>query len=104
MDSWPDTVDRAFRAIYYGGDYEREIAAFAGRWNGLETEAFTRALQGGTPEEKALALFALGYSHSPNAHALLSAALESLEPMDMLLVSRRKRITDKVRMYLIRHQ
>ncbi len=82
MDSWPDSVDRAFRAVYYGGDYEREIGTFAGRWNSLETEAFTRALESGTPEEKALALFALSYSDSPNAHAILSTALESLEPME----------------------
>ena len=82
MDAWPDSVDRAFRAVYYGGDYEREIEAFAGRWNSLEPEAFTRALESGTPEEKALALFALSYGNSPNAQAILSTALESLEPME----------------------
>jgi hypothetical protein len=82
MDSWPDYVDGAFRAVYYGGDYEREIDAFAQRWNGLEPEAFTRALESGTPEEKALALFALSSSHSPNAQVMLYAALESLEPME----------------------
>jgi hypothetical protein len=82
MDSWPEYVDRAFRAIYYGGDYEREIDAFAQRWHGLETEAFTRALESGTPEERALALFALSYSDSPNAQAMLYTALESLEPME----------------------
>ncbi len=82
MNSRPDYLDRAFRAVYYGGDYEREIDAFAQRWHGLEAEAFTRAFQGGTPEERALALFALSYSDSPNAQALLSTALGSIEPME----------------------
>jgi len=78
----PEYIDHAFRAVYYGGDSEREIDAFAQRWNGLEPEAFTRALESGTPEEKALALFALSYSNSPGAQAILYAALESLEPME----------------------
>jgi hypothetical protein len=82
MDSWPDSVDGAFRAVYYGGDSEREIDAFAKRWHGLEPEAFTRALESGTPEEKAVALFALNNSHNPNAQAMLYTALESLEPME----------------------
>jgi len=82
MDSCPDYVDGAFRAVYYGGDYERKIDAFAERWHGLEPEAFTRAFEGGTPEEKAVALFALSFSQSPNAQAILSAALESGEPME----------------------
>src|SRR5260221_6528541 len=82
MNAWPDSVDRAFRAVYYGGDSEREIDAFAKRWHGLEPEAFTRALESGTPEEKAIALFALSYSHHPNAQATLYRALESVEPME----------------------
>lgn len=82
MDTWPESVDHAFRAVYYGGDYEREIEAFAQRWQGLEAETFTRAFESGTPEEKALALFALNYSDSPNAQALLTTALESGEPME----------------------
>ena len=82
MNTWPDFVDRAFRAVYYGGDAEREIDAFAKRWHGLEPEAFTRALESGTPEEKAVALFALSYSHHPKAQAMLYAALESVEPME----------------------
>lgn len=82
MNAWPDSIDRAFRAVYYGGDYEREIDAFVSRWHGLETENFIRALESGTPEEKALALFALGYANSPNAQARLYTALESVEPME----------------------
>lgn len=80
MDSWPNSVDRAFRAFYYGGDYERERDAFAERWHGFDTEALTRAFEGGTPEEKAVALFALSASQSPNTQALLDAALEGSEP------------------------
>ena len=82
MNAWSDSVDRAFRAVYYGGDSEREIDAFAKRWHGLEPEAFTRALESGTPEEKAIALFALSYSNHPNAQVMLYAALESVEPME----------------------
>ena len=82
MDARSDYLDRAFRAVYYGGDYEREINTFAQRWHGLEPEAFTRAFESGTPEEKALALFALNYSDSPNAQATLYTALESVEPME----------------------
>lgn len=81
MDTWPDAVDRAFRAVYYGGDYEREIAAFVEQWHGLDTEALTRAFESGTPEEKAVALFALSYAQSPNAQALVETALESGESM-----------------------
>lgn len=80
MDSWTDTIDHAFRAVYYGGDYERERDAFAERWHGLEAEALIRAFEGGTPEGKAVALFALSASQNPNAQALLDAALESGEP------------------------
>lgn len=65
MDAWPDDVDCGFRAVYYGGGYERKIEAFAQRWNGLETENFSRALENGTPEEKALALFVLSYQDVP---------------------------------------
>ena len=82
MDARPDYLDRAFRSVYYGGDSEREIDAFAKRWQGLEAEAFTRALESGTPEEKAVALFALSYSNHPNAQAMLYTALESVEPME----------------------
>jgi hypothetical protein len=82
MGSWPEYVDRAFRAVYYGGDEEREIEAFAQRWQGVEPEAFTRAFEQGTPQEKALALFVLSYSNNPNAQALLYRALESVEPME----------------------
>ncbi len=82
MNARPDFVDRASRAVYYGGDSEREIDAFARCWHGLEPEAFTRALESGTPEEKAIALFALSYSNHPNAQAMLYTALESVEPME----------------------
>ena len=82
MDARPDYLDRAFRAVYYGGDSEREIDAFAQHWKGLEAEAFLRAFESGTPEEKAVALFALSYSNHPNAQAMLYTALESVEPME----------------------
>ncbi len=82
MDARPDYLDRAFRAVYYGGDSERDIDTFAQRWHGLEAEAFLRAFESGTPEEKAVALFALSYSNHPNAQAILSTALESVEPME----------------------
>jgi len=82
MDSRPDYVDRAFRSVYYGGDYEREMDSFAKRWQALSFEAFTQALERGTPEEKAVALFALSYSDNPNAQGILSTALESVEPLE----------------------
>lgn len=80
MDAWSEAVERAFRAVYYGGDSERESDDFEERWHGLDAEALTRAFENGTPEEKAVALFALSYGQSPNAQALLDAALESGEP------------------------
>lgn len=80
--NYPDYIDRAFSTVYYGGDSERKIEAFAQLWNGLEAEAFLRAFESGTPEEQAVALFALSYSHHPSAQALLSTALESINPME----------------------
>jgi hypothetical protein len=82
MASWPDDVDRAFRVVYYGGDAKQKIEAFAQRWNGLETEAFSRALENGTQEEKAVALFVLSDRNVPNIQEILLAALESIEPME----------------------
>lgn len=82
MDAVPDYLDRAFSAVYYGGDSERKMGAFAQRWGGLEAEALLRAFENGTPEEQAVALFALSYSHHPSAEALLSTALEGVNPME----------------------
>lgn len=79
MDPQPADIARALRAVYYCGDYEREIDSFAQRWHGLDTEAFSRALENGTPEEKAVTLFLLNYRNVPNIRQLLSTNLESLE-------------------------
>lgn len=82
MDARSDYLDRAFSAVYYGGDSERKMDAFAQRWQGLEAEALLRAFESGTPEEKAVALFALSYSHHPSAQTLVSTALESVNPIE----------------------
>jgi hypothetical protein len=82
MDSWPEYVDHAFRAVSYGGQYEQALDSFAQRWGGLDVEAFTHALEKGSSEEKALALFALSYSDAPQAQTALYAHLEASEPME----------------------
>ncbi len=81
MNSRPEYVDHAFRAVYYAGQYEQGIDSFAQRWGGLNGEAFTHALEKGTAEEKALALFALSYSDAPQAQTALYAHLAVPESM-----------------------
>lgn len=80
--TWPEYIDRAFRAFYYGGQYEKAIEAFAQRWGGFDAQSITRVLSEGTREEKALALFALGYSDVPGAREILLLYLQSTEPME----------------------
>jgi hypothetical protein len=48
MDSWPEYVDHAFRAVSYRGQYEQALDSFAQRWGGLDVEAFTHALEKGS--------------------------------------------------------
>ena len=80
--SWPDSVDRAFRLFYYGGQYEKHVEAFVQRWRELSVPTLRHVLTGGTPEEKVLALLALGYSGTPQATAILIPYLESPIPME----------------------
>jgi hypothetical protein len=82
MEARPEYVDQAFRMVYYGGQYEQALEAFAQHWGGFESEAVTNALTTGTGEERALAIFILGYSGNPQARELLLPFLESADPME----------------------
>ena len=80
--SWPDYVDRAFRLFYYGGQYEKHVEAFAQRWRELSIPTLRHILTAGTPEEKVLALLALGYSGAAQTSAILLPYLESPVPLE----------------------
>jgi hypothetical protein len=80
--SWPDSVDRAFRLFYYGGQYEKHVEAFIQRWGKPSVPALRYVLTAGTPEEKVLALLALGYTGTPQAIALVLPSLESPVPLE----------------------
>ena len=80
--AWPDYVERAFRLFYYGGQYEKHVEAFVQRWRELSVPTLRHVLTGGTPEEKVLALLALGYSGTPQATAIVLPYLESPIPME----------------------
>lgn len=80
MDTWPEYADRAFRMVYYGGQYEKALEAFVQRWGGLDIQTFRRVLKAGTHEEKVIALFALGYSGQEREQLL--SFLQNPEPME----------------------
>ncbi len=82
MDTWPEYVERAFRTFYYGGQYEQSLETFVRRWGGSDIQTFAQVLSVGTQEEKVLALFAIGYSGTPQAQDILRPFLQSTQPME----------------------
>lgn len=82
MVTWPDSIENAFLAIYYGGGYEEVIETFARRWGSLAVKTFEHVLDVGESEDKLIALFALGYSGTQEARARLVPFLESPHPME----------------------
>lgn len=77
MDEWPDYITKAFQDFYYVGTEEEMIEVFASRWGGLDLETFERVLERGQGRDRAIAIFALGYSDMPEVPTLLLPFLSS---------------------------
>lgn len=82
MTALPAYIDHAFRTVYYGGQHEKFFEPFIQRWGKPNPETLSSVLVSGSPEEKAIALFALGYSNSQQAKKALLPFLHSKEPME----------------------
>jgi HEAT repeat protein len=85
MDEWPDYIIKAFEAVDLADteeDAEKAIESFASRWGGLDLETFQRVLETGQGRDKALAIFALGYSGKPEVRSLLLPLLHSLHRLE----------------------
>lgn len=78
----PDSIERAFRTFYYGGQYEKALDTFTEQWGGVDIQTMTRVLAEGKGDAKALAILALGYSGIPRISELLLPFLRSSEPLE----------------------
>jgi|SRR5579859_3934598 len=72
LNEIPSNVARAFY-----GYHEWDIEAFASRWGGLHTEVFIRVLAEGQGDDKAFAIFAIGYLDTPWSREQMRSFLES---------------------------
>jgi len=77
----PEYVIRAFRQIYFESLSEEKYEDFASRWGGLDDTAFHRALSQGQGDDKALAIFTIGYSGTPQAIEEIAPFLHDAERM-----------------------
>ncbi len=85
MDEWSDYITKAFQGFYPSynpGEAEEAVETFASRWGGLDLETFRRVLETGQGRDKAIAIFALGYSGKPEVRFLLLPLLHSLHRLD----------------------
>lgn len=85
MDDWPEYITQAFEAVRLDDtevDAEKAIESFASRWGGLDLETFQRVLETGQGRDKAIAIFALGYSGKPEVRSLLLPLLHSLHRLE----------------------
>jgi sugar lactone lactonase YvrE len=81
MFELPEYLVRAFTQLYFRGLSEEKYEDFAGRWGGLDDAAFYRALSQGQGDDKALAIFAIGYSGTPQAIEEIAPFLHDPERM-----------------------
>lgn len=77
----PEHLVRAFTQLYFRGLSEESYEDFASRWGGLDDVAFHRALSQAQGEDKALAIFAIGYSGTPQAVEEVAPFLYDAERM-----------------------
>jgi len=77
----PKYVIRAFRQIYFESLSEEKYEDFASLWRGLDDTAFHRALGQGQRDDKALAIFAIGYSGTSQAVEEIAPFLYDAERM-----------------------
>lgn len=81
MFELPEYLVRAFKQLYFEGLSEENYEDFASRWGGLDDEAFHRALSQGKGDDKALAIFTIGYSGTPQAAEEIAPFLQDAERM-----------------------
>jgi len=81
MFELPEYLVRAFTQLYFRGLSEESYEDFASRWGGLDDAAFHRALSQGQGDDKALAIFAIGYSGTPQAAGEITPFLHDAERM-----------------------
>ena len=81
MFELPEYLVRAFTQLYFRGLSEESYEDFASRWGGLDNAAFHRALSQGQGEDKALAIFTIGYSGTPQAAEEIAPFLQDAERM-----------------------
>lgn len=73
----PEFVQKAFAGWYAYATNDETYEAFAGKWGGLEYDAFLSALKYGARDDRLCAMFALGASSHPDAASALLPFLSS---------------------------
>ena len=72
------SIKQAFLDVYFEGVRNELCETFAGRWGGLDEDAFQRAFSNGQGDDKCVAIFALGANATPemiiHLHFLLSSS------------------------------
>jgi WD40 repeat protein len=74
-------IERAFYQLYGFGLNEDKYEDFASRWGGLDMETFRRVSRDGHGDDKAIAIFAIGYQGTPQAAEEIAPFLHDPERM-----------------------
>jgi hypothetical protein len=73
----PNYMHRAFEAVYMADANQEKYEAFASRWKGLDAATFRHVIEVGEGKDKVVAIFALGYTKTPQAREAMLPLLNS---------------------------